>query len=294
MKVMVTGATGFIGKHLTGMLDSKGIEYVVLGRSVTKESGVQVDLLNTESFFEIVSKIKPTHLIHLAWYAEHGKYWTSAINIEWIRATFNLLDAFYKNGGEHALIAGTCAEYDWRYGYCVENVTPERPSTLYGEAKDATRRFVELLKVQYGMTMTWARIFFPYGVGEAQGRLIPSLFRVFRGSDVPFGVNVNSYRDLLHISDAVEAIFLCTRDKIDGIVNVSSGNPVPLGYIVREIARICNANPDQVLKCESARKNDPTFLVGNNQKLLSYGWSQQVDLCEGLLTYYYRKYNDHV
>lgn len=286
MKVLVTGSTGFIGRHLTKVLESNGVEFVVLGRKVMKESGVRVDLLKTESFNEIMSKIKPTHLVHLAWYAEHGKYWNSAINIEWIRATFNLLDAFYKNGGEHALIAGTCAEYDWRYGYCIEGVTPERPGTLYGEAKLATRRLVDLLKAQYGVTLTWARIFFPYGVGEAQGRLIPSLFRVFRGCEAPFGVNINSYRDFLHATDAAKAIFLCTRDKIDGIINVSSGDPVLIEFIVREVARICNANPSRVLNCESGReKKDPMFLVGNNEKLLSYGWSQQVSLREGLLTY---------
>jgi len=285
MKVLVTGATGFIGRHLTRLLESRGVEFVVLGRNSVGENGVRVDLLKTENFVEIVSKIKPTHLIHLAWYAEHGKYWNSVLNIEWIRATFYLLDAFYKSGGEHALVAGTCAEYDWRYGYCVENVTPECPTTLYGEAKDATRRLTELLKIQYGRTLTWARIFFPYGADEAQGRLIPSLFRFFRGKDAPFGVNMNAYRDFLHISDAVEAIFICSRYNIDGILNISSGNSISIGSIVREIADICEEDPDKILKCESTRNKDPAFLVGNNQKLLALGWSQKVALREGLLTY---------
>lgn len=286
MKVLVTGATGFIGKHLTRTLESRGIKFVVLGRNATMENGVQVDLLKTESFYEILSKIKPTHLIHLAWYAEHGKFWNATINVKWISATFKLIEAFYKNGGEHALITGTCAEYDWFHGYCVENVTPERPHTLYGEAKHATHRLVELLKFQHGMTLTWARIFFPYGIGEAQGRLIPSLFRVFRESNAPFGVNANSYRDFLHISDTIEALLLCTIKKIDGIINISSGEPVQIKHIVKEIATICNANPEKLLSCESARMNDPTFLVGNNHKLLSYGWQQHVSLRKGLLTYY--------
>jgi nucleoside-diphosphate-sugar epimerase len=285
MKVLVTGATGFIGRHLTRLLESKGIEFVVLGRTLTEENGVRVDLLKTENFVEIVSKIKPTHLIHLAWYAEHGKYWNSALNIEWIRATFYLLDAFYKNGGEHALVAGTCAEYDWRYGYCVENVTPECPTTLYGEAKDATRRLTELIKIQYGRTLTWARIFFPYGVDEDQARLVPSLFRFFRGEDASFGVNANAYRDFLHVSDTVEAIILCAANKIDGNINICSGKAVLIESIVREIADICGKNPDKILKYESARKGDPAFLVGDNQKLRALGWNQRVNLREGLLTY---------
>lgn len=286
MKVLVTGATGFIGKHLTRTLESRGIKFVVLGRNATMKNGVQVDLLKKESFYEILHKIKPTHLIHLAWYTDHGKFWNAATNVDWINVTFKLIEAFYKNGGKHALIAGTCAEYDWSHGYCVENVTPERPNTLYGETKDATRRLVELLKFQHRMTLTWARIFFPYGIGEAQGRLIPSLFRVFRESNAPFGVNASSYRDFLHISDTIEALLLCTMKKIDGIINISSGKPVQIAHIVKEIAIICNANPEKLLNYESARINDPSFLVGSNQKLLSYGWHQNVNLREGLLTYF--------
>ncbi|NCD41477.1 MAG: NAD(P)-dependent oxidoreductase [Bacteroidia bacterium] len=285
MKVLVTGATGFIGRHLTRSLESTGIEFVVLGRNFTEENGVRVDLLKTENFVEIVGKIKPTHLIHLAWYAVHGKYWNSALNIEWIRATFYLLDAFYKNGGEHALIAGTCAEYDWRYGYCVENVTPECPNTLYGEAKNATRRLTELTKIQYGRTLTWARIFFPYGVDEDQARLVPSLFRFFRGEDAPFGVNANAYRDFLHVSDTVEAIVLCAAKKFDGNINICSGKALLIENIVREIAYICGKNPNNILKFESKRKGDPAFLVGDNQKLRALGWNQNVNLREGLLTY---------
>lgn len=285
MKVLVTGATGFIGRHLTRMLETQGVEFVVLGRSVTKENWVQVDLLKTNNFVEILSEIRPTHLIHLAWYAEHGKFWNSALNIEWIRATYYLLDAFYRVGGEHALVAGTCAEYDWRYGYCMENVTPERPATLYGEAKDSTRRIAEMIRIQYGRALAWARIFFPYGVDEDENRLVPSLFRCFREEGAPFGVNANAYRDFLHVSDTVEAIFACANNKIDCIVNICSGRPVLIEDIVREIASICGKNPDIILQCESARKGDPAFLVGNNLKLQELGWVQKVSLREGLLTY---------
>ncbi|MBE1426387.1 nucleoside-diphosphate-sugar epimerase [Desulfomicrobium macestii] len=285
MKVLVTGATGFIGRHLTMLLKSKGVDFVVLGRNFVEENGIRVDLLNTQNFVEIMGKIKPTHLIHLAWYADHGKYWDSALNIEWIRATFYLLDAFYKNGGEHALVTGTCAEYDWRYGYCVENVTPEGPKTLYGESKCATRRVIELIKNQYKGTLTWARIFYPYGVDEAQARLVPSLFRFFRTEEAPFGVNSCAYRDFLHISDTVDAIYLCATNKIDEIINICSGKAVLIESIVREIASICGNNADKILKYESIRKDDPPFLVGDNQKLRALGWTQNVSLCDGLLTY---------
>ena len=244
-----------------------------------------MDLLRSENISDIIDRIKPTHLIHLAWYTEHGKYWNSPLNVEWTRATYYLLDAFYKRGGEHALITGTCAEYDWRYGYCMEDMTPLKPTTLYGEAKNATRCFSELIKNQYEKPLAWARIFFPYGSDESYGRLIPSLFRFFRGKEFPFGVNRYAYRDFLHVSDVVGAIMLCVEKKFDGILNICSGKPTSIEQIVREIANICGGNPDQVLEKASNREEDPTFLVGDNQKLRALGWVQKVDIRQGLLTY---------
>ena len=285
MKVLITGSTGYIGRHLTRLLEAKGIEFVMLGRNFSEKKRIQVDLLKTKNFSEIIANIKPTHLIHLAWYAEHGKYWNYSLNIAWIHSTFFLFAAFYKNGGEHAFVAGTCAEYDWRYGYCVENLTPEGPETLYGESKCATRRLIELIKKQYGGTLTWARIFFPYGLDEPQSRLLPSLFRFFRVEDAPFGVNKKAYRDFLHISDTVEAITLCTTLNIDGIINICSGQAILIESIVREIADICGNNPDKILNYESTLKGDPAFLIGDNKKLRALGWKQKVNLREGLLTY---------
>lgn len=285
MRILVTGATGFIGRHLTRLLESKGIEFVILTRNHIGKNGFKVDLLKSENFIEILEKIKPTHLIHLAWYTEHGKYWNAPLNIDWIQSTFHLLDAFYKIGGEHALITGTCAEYNWDYGYCVENLTPENPTTLYGEAKNTTRRLSELVKKEYGTTLTWARIFFPYGPDEGHSRLIPSLFRYFRGKEPPFGVNTQVFRDFLHVSDVTNALMLCTEKKFDGTLNISSGIPTSIDSVVREIASICGKNPQQIFEMESHRKGEPSFLVGDNRNLQMLGWNQTISLQDGLLTY---------
>ena len=148
MKVLLTGATGFIGRYVAAELERQGIEFVTIGRTKPNESSSQhitADLLTVEDFSDIIKQSEATHLIHLAWYAEHGKYWTSPLNLDWMQATVRLVTAFCQQGGEHITVAGTCAEYDWSYGYCIEDVTPTNPSTIYGIAKDATRRLCQVI-----------------------------------------------------------------------------------------------------------------------------------------------------
>lgn len=287
MRVLVTGATGFVGRHVVSVLEDGDFDYVTMGRNDSSKNGnhVAADLLTVQDYSGVINRVKPTHLIHLAWYAEHGKYWSSPLNIDWMSATHRLLDHFYKHGGQHALIAGTCAEYDWRHGYCVEDLTPTNSNTLYGAAKDSSRRFSELLSKQYGTLLAWARIFFPYGTGEADARLVPSLFEVFRQKKEPFGVNAKSYRDLLHVSDLAQALVICSSRNFNGAINVCSGEAVSIEVVVREIANLCNQDAEQILKLQSDRHGDPKFLLGDNRKLLALGWKQKVSLHDGLFNY---------
>lgn len=284
MRVLLTGYNGFIGRSLIPVLEENGSEVIALGRG-TFNSGIRHlkgDLLDVNDLSDSFKKIRPTHLIHLAWYTEHGKYWDSPLNFKWIKATWNLLDKFYASGGEHALVAGTCAEYDWDYGYFTENLTPTNPRTFYGIAKDATRRLSEVLAMKYETRVAWARIFFPYGLGENRSRLIPALFDVFKGKIPPFGVGTSSFRDLIHVSDVARALALCAEEKLIGPINISSGKPTQIAEIVDAIARLCRCETTLLSKKEVCRLGDPEFLVGNNEKLRSLGWNQSIELERGL------------
>ena len=283
MRVLLTGATGFIGRYVIDELEGIGIDYVTMGRNLsTSEKHIQFDLLSDEDPFEHIKRIKPTHLIHIAWYAEHGKYWESPLNISWLAATSRLVEAFCQSGGKHVVITGTCAEYDWRYGYCVEDLTPLIPKTLYGIAKNSAREIAAQTCKKYGVGLAWARIFFPYGAGESADRLIPSLLKVYRGEKPAFGVNASCYRDLLHVSDVASAISICAQKEVCGEINISSSEPLSLKSIVRLIASKFEKSPDIVLSLESSRLAEPQFLIGENKKIKSYGWCQKVSFENGL------------
>lgn len=282
MRVLLTGASGFIGRYVLGCLQSHGINTVVAGRSlpenVSRADFVQVDLLDQSDFGKLVAESRATHLLHLAWYAEHGKYWTSPLNLRWTEATVRLVEAFCEAGGQKVVVAGTCAEYDWSYGYCREDITPTNPATLYGIAKDATRRLTMAICAEHKIPAVWGRIFLPYGQGEDSRRLIPSLIEVFRGKRAPFGVNATAYRDFLHAADLAQAFVTVLQGEAFGIYNLCSGQPVQIGDVVRCIAHSHSADSRAVLELSTERPDESGLLVGDNQKLMSLGWKPERSL----------------
>lgn len=286
MKVLLTGATGFIGRHVLRCLRKNGIAFSVLGRhkptDCKSDEFIQADLLANPDFDALAHQAQATHLLHLAWYAEYGKYWSSPHNFRWVEATLHLVESFCNAGGKHVVVAGTCAEYDWSYGYCQEDVTPANPATLYGVAKDAARRLTMALCAGLDVSCAWGRIFLPYGPGEPSARLIPSLTEVFQGHRAPFGVNSHAYRDFLHVADVAEAFLLLLRSEQSGLFNVSSGQPVQLSEVVNILARHFQADPHPVLELSSQRQNEPPLLVGDNTKLKSLGWHPRISLTAGL------------
>lgn len=286
MKVLLTGASGYLGRYVLASLRAQGCEVVVLGRSLPAGFEdvplVHCDLLDGANLAAAVQQAGATHLMHLAWTTEYGVYWASPLNFRWVDATLRLLQAFCDAGGRHVVIAGTCAEYDWVAGYLREDATPYAPATLYGVAKDATRRMAAALCAARGVSMAWGHIFFPFGPGEAAQRMLPSLLRVFRGQTEPFGVNLAAYRGMLYVPDAANALATLLVQGCKGNFNICSGQPALIGDVVQTLARLCNADPAPVLALATARPGDPPMLVGENLRLLATGWRPAFTLEQGL------------
>lgn len=296
MKVLMTGGSGFLGTYVLSCLARKGIETVLIGRRRPETEisyFIETDLLENRELDNIIKSVKPTHLLHLAWYAEHGKYWDSMLNLQWVDATVRLSEVFCRCGGRQIVMAGTCAEYDWNYGYCREDTTIAEPSTLYGIAKDSARRMVMGICRNYSIPCIWGRIFIPFGYGEASQRLVPSLIDVFRFRRSPFGVNTRAFRDFLHASDAAEAFVTLLVNGGEGIFNISSGRPVEIAELVVCLADIMNADPEVIFDMTTERSGDVPLLVGENAKLQSYGWNPKLSLVQGLELYVKEKMNEN-
>lgn len=287
MRVLLTGASGYLGQHVLARLRERGCDVVLLGRSRPLGEGdlpwLPVDLLDGHDLASALYESQASHLLHLAWYAEYGKYWASPLNLRWVDASLRLLQAFTEQGGRHAVMAGTCAEYDWcGEGLLHEDTTPLNPASLYGAAKDATRRMAQAWCREQGVSLAWGHVFFPFGPGEARQRMVPSLIDVFRGDSQPFGVNAEAWRGMLPVRDAAEALVHLLSQGCEGRYNICSGQPVQVGEVVRTLARLCGADPSPVLALTTARPGDPAMLVGDNTRLLATGWRPTQTLEQGL------------
>ncbi|OQA32756.1 MAG: dTDP-6-deoxy-L-talose 4-dehydrogenase (NAD(+)) [Betaproteobacteria bacterium ADurb.Bin341] len=291
MKIAVTGANGYIGRYVLPLLVARGHEVLAISNRVdqTDEAGLrwlEADLLDTEACRRVMIENRSEGLLHLAWYAEHGKFWTAPENFAWMQTTSCLLEAFRDAGGRRAVLAGTCAEYDWSYGYCVEDKTPLAPRSIYGKCKDETRQFAEAFCQANGIGFAWARIFFPYGPGEPEARLLPSVLRsLCLGQPVKCS-HGRQFRDFIHVSDAAAALthLLVTSQK-NGAFNIASGEPMRLGALVQ----LCANHFPEALPIEfgavPVAADDPPMLVGSAEKLLESGWCPQISVDEGIARY---------
>lgn len=286
MRVLITGATGFLGRYVLEALHRHGIESVVLGRRRPLHAPftdfIEVDCLASPDFASLVRRAAGTHLLHLAWYAEHGQFWASPLNLRWVEATTRLVEAFCQAGGGGIVLAGTCAEYDWSHGYCREDSTPLDPATLYGTAKDAARRLAMVVCAQHQIPCAWGRVFLPYGAGEDDRRLMPSLIAALQGKHAPFGVDATAYRDFLHASDVAEAFIALLRSSAQGAYNISSAEPIRLGDLVETLAGLLKADPQTILALAPNQPKGVPLLVGENRKLRDLGWRPALSLIQGL------------
>ena len=291
MRIVITGGTGFIGRYVVPLLIELGYEVHVFARepSVYVPAGanlVRVDLLNQDACRKAMQTIRPDCLLHLAWYTEHGKFWTAADNFAWVDATTVLLDAFRHNGGRRAILAGTCAEYDWSNGICIEGETPLLPQTIYGKSKDAIRQFAENYCASTNIELVWARIFFPYGMGEPAGRLLPSVIRALFKGEVVKCSHGRQFRDFLHVSDTAAAlVHLIKTSGLRGAFNLGSGEPIRISTLVN----MCASHFKHAAKIEfgsvAVPDNDPMMLIASPEKLMSTGWQPQISIDDGISRY---------
>ncbi len=288
-KVLLTGAGGFIGSHSIEPLLEKGYAVHAVsskGRRNHSRKEVQwhhADLHNAEHVLRLIAEVKPTHLLHLAWDVTPGFYWNSLENLRWVRSSLGLFQAFIDNGGKRAVMAGSCAEYDWSYGFCTETQTPLSPNTLYGVCKNSLNQLTSAAGDQAEVSTAWGRLFFLFGPGEHIDRLVPAVVTsLLRGEHVPC-THGEQVRDYIYVKDAASAFVALLDSQVKGPVNIASGRPIFLKDIIGLAARE-TGRPDKVrLGAISAASDDPPLLLADTRRLKdAVGWEPQYTLEYGV------------
>ncbi|MBI5456387.1 NAD(P)-dependent oxidoreductase [Candidatus Kaiserbacteria bacterium] len=289
-RVLVTGATGFIGRHTLQPLLERGYEVHAVYHAHAIESDPQIawhraDLLDAKDIERVAAAVQATHLLHFAWIAAPGIYWTSPENLLWKERTLLLLREFAKSGGTRAVIAGTCAEYDWTISQDVltESTSPLQPATPYGISKHEGRLATESYAEGSGLSLAWGRIFFLYGPHEAKTRLVPYIITSLLKDEVAECTPGEQIRDFLHVQDAAHAFVSLLESNAEGAVNIGSGKPVAIKDIIDAIARQLGKEDLVRLGAKPIPQGEPARLVADITRLSKeVGWSPILNLHEGL------------
>ena len=246
MRVLVTGATGFIGRHLIPQLLSRGHTVTAVARNKNKAhefdwfNDVDFSDCNIHTPIENPFKLfgRPEAVIHLAWpgLPNYNDLFHFEENLP---AQYQFLKSLVEGGVGHLLVSGTCFEYGMQSGALVENM-PAAPVNPYALAKDTLRKFLQSLQQSCPFTLQWARLFYMYGSGQNPNSLLAQLDRAIDSGESVFNMSGGEQlRDYLAVENvAAGLVTLMMHPQCSGVINVCSGEPISIRRLVEQhIAR---------------------------------------------------------
>lgn len=276
--ILLTGATGFVGQQILRALGEHGCCVRLVVRN-DKEgqfenfSGDIESVVNTTDLFaessewwaEICRGVDT--VIHAAWYAEPGKYLMSEKNLDCLAGTLQLAKGAVAAGVKKFAGVGTCFEYNLESGL-LSPKTPLCPLTPYAGAKAATFMVLSQWLPQQNVEFAWCRLFYLYGEGEDDRRLVPYLRNKLAAGEFADLTSGNQVRDFLDVREAGRLITEAALGKNQGAVNVCSGVPITVRQLAESIADEYGRR--DLLKFGSRPDNltDPPFVVGVRSDIL--------------------------
>jgi nucleoside-diphosphate-sugar epimerase len=291
--VLLTGGTGFIGRWAGEKLLRGGNELHIVsasGKIPAMLGGAhvhQADLLDLDAIVPLLTEIKPSHLLHFAWNAQPGQYWTSHDNYRWLGASLHLLQAFRDAGGKRAVMAGSCAEYDWgQGGLCHETATPlsrQGAALPYTSCKLALSQLLERFGADAEISTAWGRIFFQYGPFEHPSRLVSSVIRNLLQGEPALCTHGRQIRSFLHAADVGGAFAALLHSEVRGSINIGAAEAVSIAELVGMIGEQIG-RPDLIrLGARPAPEGEPEILLPDTARLTNEaGWTPKYGLQSGL------------
>jgi UDP-glucuronate decarboxylase len=281
MRILVTGATGFVGAHVAAALLAGGnaVHGIALPGASRRRlselaSGIQLhegDLADPGWTAQTIGSIAPETIIHLAWYAEPGSYLRAVPeNLASLRGGLNLLEAAAGGACRRLVLAGTC----------LENLDTARP-TIYAAAKAAQHSLAMGLAGR-SMAAACAHIHYLYGPWEDERRVVPAVIRALLTGEPIDVTDGSQVRDYLHVADVADALCRIASSGLTGRVDVCGGKPVRLGEVFDEIGRATGRPELLRLGALRAPEAEAWPATGDPAALLSTGWRPRHDLRSGI------------
>lgn len=280
VRVAMTGAGGFIGRHVASALLAQGAEVIDV------RSMGAYDFLQADDRAEAMSNLHAEIFLHLAWITKHGDFWASEANHAWEAATADLIARFFSNGGRRVVAAGSCTEYDWTRGGVFSEHAPLVPHTVYGAAKARTGEALLRSAEEHGASAAWARIFFLFGGGEPPSRLVPSMLHAcLKKEKIACGPH-DTVRDFWDVRNLGEALAILALSDVSGPINLASGEGTSFEKIGGLIEKITSVQDIVHFDERPLGKGEPRVVVADTtRQQLDLGFNASISLETGLSDY---------
>lgn len=279
MKVLVTGATGFIGNHVINKLIQTNCE--IIATSLTKEKAKQLQWFNKvkylqfdfEKFDNTIDYFKyfsePDLMIHLAWEGLPNYKSTFHVDVNYPRH-LAFLTNLIKNGLKDLTVTGTCFEYGLQEG-CLSEDMPAYPANPYAIAKDKLRRSLEELQSEFEFNLKWVRLFYMYGEGQSPNSLVSQLEKALSAKEKVFnmsgGEQVRDFLPVETVADHIVSIGL--QKNISGIINCASNQPISVKKFVENYLKQTSQSIQLNLGYYPYADYEPMAFWGDDTKLRS-------------------------
>jgi nucleoside-diphosphate-sugar epimerase len=288
--VLATGCSGFLGRHCLNALVRHGLHVHAVSRTVRDVHPADqivwhdLDLRSRGPVERLIATLRPSHLLHLAWVTTPDVYRYAPENLDWLDASLALVRSFGEHGGQRFVGVGSSAEYGAAAGPCLEDDTPIRPISVYGQCKAALWMATQACAQRYGLSAAWGRVFLPYGPGDNPQRLIPSLLAAFTAGTPINVTDGGQFRDFVYASDIAELLVrLLATSEATGAYNIGTGRGIAVREVIERMADHFRARELIRFGARPRDDDEPPLLVADMAKVERVlGWRAPTSIESGL------------
>lgn len=287
-KVLLTGATGLIGKYAIQPFLDEGFEvFAISTKEQQNKQGlnwIKADFLNFENIKKAFEEVKPEYLLHFAWDTTPGTYLEDNLNFDWVQTSMEMLKQFKAQGGKRAVFAGTCFEYEFDmegFGQPLRENSKLNPKPTYARCKNLLNQLASLYSQKNDISFGWGRIFYVYGENEQDKRLIPVVINTLMQDDVFITSAGELIKDYMFAADIAAGFVKFLQSDVQGDLNICTGEHTKIKDIVSLIAK--KMGKEHLVKFEGTVEGQPKAIVGDNSKLRNeVGFEPKYSLEEGV------------
>lgn len=268
-KILVTGATGLIGKELIVPLKERGFDiYAMTIDKCNRNNNVNwinCNIFNYREVQKVCTEINAKYLLNMAW-CTTGDYLTSPINYDFLNAGINLIKSFIQNGGERILLIGTCFEYNFTNKPLKETDSLDTKKTVYTFCKDILHQVAEFYCKSNKVSFAYGRIFYAYGRQENKTRLTGMLINELSNNNLVIIKNSSLLRDYMYSKDIANALVCLLDSNVENSVNICTGQAISIKDFALHIAK--KIGKEHLLVLKNKPELQAPLILGDNTKLI--------------------------